>query len=724
MNKKMKTLFSITLVLIIIIGFIFINRNKNSKNISASLDDETYHYVISNVLETTKDEYIFETMMIHKDNSLIYMVESEEVCYIYKGLGEDREILSSDVRSPREDLNVKGFTMDDEGNIYVLYGVWRGKETMNIYNKNKELVKADIDMEGDLTEIKNMYYFNEKLYILDFDRNLQIHSTDGKLLKDDIYSGEIYGIDIDDTGKIYMIMPADGKQTLQKITKIDCISNEVIFDIKIPIPPQRVIKYSKTNDSIYTIDDKFIHQFDSEGNLVKKEVDLISDVSLSISIETNISKAPSLNALLHDNKQNFYILSSKGSGNVTNNIYMLTKTKGTKAPDTRQEIVLTAAYEQGFIVDAISLYNLQSEEYKIVLDAQYKTYGEFMKNVIEAGEKLAVRIMANDVGDIVATGGNGLVYYDLLRTDAFIDLSESIKNNKNYADLNKEVLKAITIDGKLRGLPLGIAYYRMIYNKELGDTLDLNLDLQNIKWSEILELAIKLDKENSNISVFNTIDASDIFVLLLQANMPDLIDLENKKVNLRQDWFIKLVSDFKIASKLDSFMHHTPYDHINLTGDDSIFYFENLRGEHRDDLFSIKNNVHEILQLPTFNGEKNRNTIAFPTIMYSISNNSKYKDAAWDFLSYLLEVETQSLLSLNAHPVNLKTEKEIQKYYEMDATVAKQVDEIMNRVDYLYDMSYYKQDIVLPMNKYFNDEISLDEAIDEAEHNIWLRLNE
>ena len=36
--------------------------------------------------------------------------------------------------------------MDDEGNIFVLYGIYRGKETMNIYNKDKELVEADIDI--------------------------------------------------------------------------------------------------------------------------------------------------------------------------------------------------------------------------------------------------------------------------------------------------------------------------------------------------------------------------------------------------------------------------------------------------------------------------------------------------------------------------------------------------------------------------------------------------
>lgn len=721
MNKKINIILLTVVTLILVIGgFFIINMKKDPSNSPVSLYNGDYHYVASNVLEVTKDEHIFDTIMTDKDNNFIYMTESAEVCYVYKGFEEDREILSPNLVSTRADLNVKGFTMDDKGNIFVLYGVFRGKETMNIYNKDKELVEADIDMEGDLAEIKSMHYFNEKLYILDYERNLQIYSTDGKLTNDKIYSDHIYSIDIDEAGNMYMIVIKGMQQNIVKVN----IANQKIFDIQIEVPPQNNINCSKINDSLYTTDGKYIYEFDSAGSLLRREVEFASDASLVLG-SIHERGVQSLNTLICDDKENFYVL-IYGNKNLPNNIYMLSKTNGNKPPETpKQEIILTASYEQDFILNAIAKYNIKSEDYRIVLDAPYKSYDEFMDNAQEAGEKLALRIMANDVGDIVATGGNGLNYYDLLKTDAFMDLDELIKDDKNYADINKQVLNGIAFDGKLRGLPLGIAYYKMMYNRSLGEELNLDLDFQNIKWSEILELAINLNNENGNISIFNTQEKTTdtYFVLLLQSNMPDLIDMENKTVDLKQDWFLELVSDFKVASKLDNFMHYSKYDYTKPTGDDSIFYFEKLQGEHEKESRNVEG-THDILSLPAFVGEMNRNAIAFPYIMYSISNNSEYKDVAWDFLSYLLEVDIQSLSSLKSHPINLQAEREIREYYNMDSAVAKQHDQIMNRVDYLYDMSYYKQDILLPMAKYFNDEISLDEAIDEAEHNIWLRLNE
>lgn len=727
MGKNFKLIALTVIALVLLAGsFFLLNREEGEADPITSFTEGEYHYGVADPMIIAEGDKIFYTMMLDQADRPVYMVESKDGCFIYRGFGEERKIISPDVRPKGEDLNVKGFTMDEEGNLYVLYGVFRGKETMNIYDKKGNLIKEAIPMEGDLSEIKYMNYANGKLYLLDFDRNFQVHTPDGKLTNDVFDLEGIRSVDMDEAGNLYFLVVAPG---VHRLVKVDGRSNQQIFSTDLTIPSQMIVRYSKGDNCIYTTEGKYLYQFDGSGNLIKRELEFTTDVALAFGEFDDVrisGLGRSLDNLLWDGRGNCLLL-SVGTDGTASYLYPMDRKQGSKPPEApKQEIRLTAAYEQDFLKTAIGLYNMQSDKYKVVLEAPYKSYEEFMGHYIEAGEKLAVQIMTNDVGDIVATGGNGLVYYDQLRTDAFMDLTELIGQHKDYRDLNPEVLKGLTFDGALRGLPIGVAYYRVVYNKTLGDSLGLNLDLDHISWSEVLHLAIQLAEEGKDVRVFSTQESTPdtYFTLLLQANMPDLIDLEKKTVALNQPWFLELVSNYKIASKLPTFMEQRRYDGRNLTGNNALFYFNNLRGDHISEVLAPAPDAPEVMHLPVFTGENHRNAIAYPVVMYSISNSSTQKEGAWDFLSFLLDRDIQCLTSLNAHPVNLRAEEKIRAYYEFDQQRAAEHDQIIHRVDFMYDMSYYKEDITVPMMEYFNDLITLEEAIQKAEHNVWLRLNE
>lgn len=726
MDKKIKVFVLAAMTVVLLVGGFFLSKKNTGGANSVNSVGGDYHYVLSEPMTFPGGEKLFYTMLTDKENQPIYMVDTPEGCFVYRGLGDRQKAISPNVTAARKDLEVKGFTMDQESNLYVLYGVFRGKEAMNIYDRKGNLVKEDIPLEGDLTEIKYMNFYNGKLYILDYDLNFQVHTPDGRLTNDNIDLQGIRSVDMDNEGNLYFLIVSPG---VHRLVKLESGTNKQVFAVDLPIPIQNVVKYGRGDDLIYTTDGKFLYQFDQSGSLLKKELEFAADVSLVFGRFNDIEipgMGGSLDNILWDNEGNCYLLAN-GRAEKNTQLYQLARKSGSKPPEApKEEIVLTAAYEQDFIATAIGIYNIQSEKYKVVLDAAYGSYDEFMNHDVEAGEKLALRIMTNDVGDIVATGGNGLNYYDVLRTDAFMDLSELIAGEESYHEQNSAVLKGLTLNGHLKGLPIGAAYYRLIYNKALGESLGLNPEINPMKWSEILKLALQLEKQGAGLSVFSTQENGfdTYFTLMLQANMPDLIDIENKKVDLKQGWFLDLLTDFKAASMLSTFMTYRPYDGGNLTGDNALFYFNNLRGNFSGEAMDNTVATSEVVHLPIFSGEKSRSTIAFPVVMYSISNSSKQKEGAWDFLSFLMKSDIQCLTGLNAHPVNLKAEEKLRAHYGITGQRAQEHDQIIRQVDFMYDMSYYKEDIMVPVTAYFNGETSLEAAIEKAEHNVWLRLNE
>jgi ABC-type glycerol-3-phosphate transport system substrate-binding protein len=299
----------------------------------------------------------------------------------------------------------------------------------------------------------------------------------------------------------------------------------------------------------------------------------------------------------------------------------------------------------------------------------------------------------------------------LLHTDAFADLTEYVRNDKNYANLNQSALNSLTFDGKLNGLPVGLVLYNYLdFNTQLNDELQLGLNPSSLKWSEILNAAKNLESGRENLMLYGHEDIEFLLIDILITNMPDLMNLEAKTYNLKQDWFIELLNELKEIRDMDNLASNSPsmpflYRKIGSAGFINSYWYR-----------------WDVQSVPPVFGEVNRNNLMYTNHLYSISARSENKDDAWEFLSFLIEEEQMKMDSLAAVPLNTKA---------MDALLAPFDDErqsfyreLTGNIDFLYDFGLYKQDIVTPVMEFINDDITLDEALEEAEYNIWLRMNE
>lgn len=186
------------------------------------------------------------------------------------------------------------------------------------------------------------------------------------------------------------------------------------------------------------------------------------------------------------------------------------------------------------------------------------------------------------------------------------------------------------IDNAVKALPLDFVYYQYEVNEDLADKLGLNLNYSNLSWSEVLKLVKVIEKKTPEAHLFTeSLGKYTVWEAfsesILVANMPDLINLQNKKVNLNQDWFKNLIKEFKECAKSKNFVksdfEYNQFDELQ----GSLFTRKSNAYARYGDMmayFCKYNKEHKSKLIPIFTGEKSNNRIGYSDNMYSINNRS------------------------------------------------------------------------------------------------------
>lgn len=359
---------------------------------------------------------------------------------------------------------------------------------------------------------------------------------------------------------------------------------------------------------------------------------------------------------------------------------------------------------------------------------------------------MAARLLTGDYGDVILSS-YGIYTRDVLATDTFEDLTDWIKSQDNYKDLNENAIKAAEVDGVLRGVPAALASSYYIGNEELVKEADTD---QNgaLTWSEILNQGLKW-KEGGNTEHY-LFDSLESFTLsnIVYSNIYDLVDLKNKKVDIRQEWFLDLIDQWKKMQSTEICgVPGEDFDPTMQTWTGYAFQHGAMLGAGRFDLTDSDTPSLQDMQdfyldeeragvsfcmLNGISGEKNTNYMAFPRYFFSVNNTSEKKTEAEDFLAILLSEEIQKKVPRNLMPLNKKaldylvevdqeygsnlSYEQIKEYYEMK-------EALLDQADWMY--SYLcGQDLCDALEKYATGKVSLDSALDEAEEKMWMRINE
>jgi|GEM_PF-5493517 len=388
-----------------------------------------------------------------------------------------------------------------------------------------------------------------------------------------------------------------------------------------------------------------------------------------------------------------------------------------------RELVVTCSFPPTGLVKAANVYMIQNPGTRITFDALYATQAEFYPNWEQTLSVQTARILTGNMGDIFCLGGQMLVYRDILATDAFIDLTARLESDPIYSDLNQADLRAITIGGDLRALPTKVYNACFFYDKVLYDALGLTQDMNNLTAMEMIALAKELEDSPDKTKLLN-LPFSTFYSMALNANMPDLIDIEAKTFDLRQDWFYALVEDLKEVAQSGAFPRaETPFSIDSPDGRNVLLNYLQFDGTYNGFAYSLNRSGNRYALVPSVRGEISTNRISYTRNLYGISARSKNQDLAWDFLRFLMTPDGQACFRQEGSFVNTAYEREVMAAIS-SSEFRESVEAVRQSGDYMYDMSFLKEDLHNPLLYYINGIKTLDEAIAMAEHNLLLRLSE
>ena len=559
------------------------------------------------------------------------------------------------------------------------------------------------------------------------------------------------GFDIDGKGRfIYSQAPTEGEHY-----GLFCASSEDLKDLfqNKKLSHGAIPRYSFDQEKLYFLDsDRKLHTLSSEtGKELGEPYAFNEDSNYLEELHLITDMLPA-----KDNTLYFNFLHINGEnaeeypGAIMNRLVAYERGEGARE-EREVTLVLTAPYRTDFMMEAIQRYEKQYPEEHVLYDYAYNTQEQYLNHTEEYGEKLALSIIAGDIGDIVKTGGAHLAFRNLAVTDVFYPLGEWLKNNSHYDQLNPAVLQGLNIGGEIRGLPVFYMFNQYEWNEELAKQLGLEVDTEDLSWSEVLDLLPILEEKapDHHLLSFETAGVSpwmSMGVDLLIVNMPDLIDFENQTFDLNQDWFKDLLKQFKKASFSDNLVaKNIEYDLQDRLQGALLRPWTSMDRILRDGQadFVSYNLEHASRMIPMIRGEQNPNRIAYSNYMYSVNARSERIDSALKFLDFLLNPEVQSLdLTTRTVPLNQDALRMMLDNAEQENTVASfhsENEELVSRklreyreafekhaslVDYLYDLDYLKQDIMEPIERYMRNEIDLDEAIQIAEDNVTVRIFE
>ena len=750
-SKKSKQIMLLIILISIIAVVIFYGKSNTSNNglneiekggSDTVLDDkaETYYkenflheYAINSILGDDIYNYKGSPVQLIMDSDGVKIVDISDDETISKiTFNGNNEFLSKCAYCIDEDLSIHTVMYDEKDNKVVVEKFdSKGNKTDvsivlkdfqgSVFNKGKaSYIAVDKLMtdENYIYLLSNVYKTIPTLQV--FKMNGELHATYETL----------DGFDIDKKGNLYIAHGTDN-YGFRGFDKINVETKEVIYT---SLAFSADIAYNEKGNYIYLMDKDKMSKYSAEDGKFIEDA-FAFGVDSSFLVEDRIA------SFFVDDEYGLFFncIDNSSSNNKPYKIYKYDLIEGIR-PEKQITLTVTSPYKQDFLAEAIVRYELKYPEQKIKYDYEYMSRNEFYNYESTYAGKLTTKILANDIGDIVLTGGSSLIFRNIFETDAFMDLSELIKNDKNYDDLNKAALEGITIDNAIRGLPVSLIYLFFEVNTALLDKMNVELDYENLKWSDVLDLLSIIEKKAPDSYLFITYNDDDFesYILepMLGANMPDLIDLENKKVDLNKEWFINLLEQLKKALSSKNFAQknasYSVIDEIH----DALFNYRANIDVVRKDLFGryymYNQKDKRSKYIPLFKGEKSNNIVAKSINMYSINNRSENKENAWKFLSFLLEEELQSLKKIPGTALNLEAEKKVsekiekvENRYEKGINgIWEMMEPIYKNIDYMYDLNYFKNDIKAPILEYLQDKISLEEAIKKAEDNVWIRLNE
>ena len=457
----------------------------------------------------------------------------------------------------------------------------------------------------------------------------------------------------------------------------------------------------------------------------------------------------SIDDFVVNNDETIYLKVRESQDYNTTKIYKIKSSVQTISIST-ENIVITTPYIQDKLARGAILYNKINPEINITFDCQYDSYDEFLKNADIYGEQIAARILTGDIGDIVHTGGAGFDYLNIADKDVFLDLTNYIENSEEKENWYPVATKGLKLYDEIKGLPLDFAYSYYYVNDTLAKEHKIMIN-DNLTWNNIFDMCDTLSNNNSSDVIFTDTDSKNITHDIITSNIYNLVNMEEKKIMLRQDWFLELLEHYKQAYQTNN-LYTTGQNDFKSSSNFSSLFME--RSRFQDSLAIFSDQVSWTSRynkgiIPTPKGENSNHVIGISRTIYSINSTTKYPKECYDFLEFCMSEKVQqdgsslggesinrnilinnknnaianytfsenSDLPLSQQEKNNKNMSDTNDYFEIFSPF----NESINKLTY---PSIYVNEFTEPIDAYLTNKISLDQALAQIESAIMFKMVE
>ncbi|MDF2723176.1 MAG: extracellular solute-binding protein family 1 [Paenibacillus sp.] len=268
----------------------------------------------------------------------------------------------------------------------------------------------------------------------------------------------------------------------------------------------------------------------------------------------------------------------------------------------------------------------------------------------------AVDLIFGSVGTFNASIKNVKMEYDLTNT---------IQTKK--FDLNRleptliDMQRKLADDGKaLYGLPVWVAVSGLYYNKDLFDKFGVEYPKDNMKWSEVLNLAKRMTRQEGGTQYYGYVTSPQHQFLTNQWSL-EPVDPKALKSNLNSDPFRKFMQSITqfytdtgasmTKAELDIATQRNMFEK-----DMRVAMYTNYSGGTPPETMKW-----DVVNVPAYDEFPGVGPQVYPNYWY-IAGSSKHKDTAFDIMTFLDSDEFQTTNNRNGYATVLKNQ-EIRKQF-------------------------------------------------------------
>ena len=416
-------------------------------------------------------------------------------------------------------------------------------------------------------------------------------------------------------------------------------------------------------------------------------------------------------------------------------LHVLEPAEVTAAPENQISLTITAPYVTDSINNAMRLYNLEHPGVSLVWDVRYNSREEFQANIAEYREQASLRMMVGDIGDLMMLGGSGLDQETVTKTDAFADLSGYLDACPFKDELEPALLEALRgADGAVRAVPLAASPRYLIWNMDLLEELGNPVDPDTVTWSELLTLARQWQEEGMDVSLCSGYEAygddpderaaleNNVLLHILNANLYD-VDPDSGGPRMDVSHLESVLSQLKELKGTDALYSGSGPKR-------ALFVMPSVDM----DFFSIMFRIHMVASDNRINvrlasvpkGETCQKQLG-AAFFWGISARSDKKDAAWDFLQFLIsrdglenDVYQLDTLVWNTAAQEDWLDYELELQFSEDDLIKDEMRGYLRDLQAIQKLPYsrlnqpinWSDAAYTPARKYVDGELTIDEAMD------------